>query len=285
MKPLHRLAQVEKLDNMNTNNTKSHDDNPSQDDLKVLAKDSADPLPAKPKRLVLTNKQFIDYIGCLTDITSKVGKPIYKQNKLSNLIEWVLSEFCKKSNGGLIPTEINQGELRNQKIRNKKIGAKILSRAIKNLLHHKIILLHAKHKQSRNATFYKGGSTLFDLLDPVTLKKQNAERSHKKKAEKYVARGFDPEDQKTCACCRLTKSVCSFEVDDQTNLLKPICMPCVLKKSRTGIKPDGWDAAWRLWYLMIETQNDLALTELELNKIEEGGVDRLVDSLLNESEK
>lgn len=212
---------------------------------------------SKPVRIILTKNQFDTYIGCLTDITSKKGKAIAEQTKKYKLMQWLLKDICKRSNGGAVSIGINQLNLRKQKLPNgSPINAVTLSEVIRNLEYHKIIVKVGTYKVGQNSNMFILGDIVMDLLDPIKLNYKSANKAWSKNKERLLLNGLDPDLNKICPCCKTVKFNTSFGIyfDNENEAIvetKPICMECEKSKKRTGIKPNGWDAAWSNFYLSI----------------------------------
>lgn len=228
---------------------------------------------AKPARVIITQDQFDSYIGNLVDITSKMNKTINRQGKLKNYMKIILDDFCEKSNGGMLPTEINQHTWRDQ------IPSKILSRIIKNLIHHNLIVKHANHCSGVRATFYIGGNTMFSLLDSFVFKKMIQSKKCLAKAEKYWNFGYSKNETKLCPCCNTERSCIEFKLMTNSGLLSPVCDECstFYNKNRNVAKPPTWKAAWRAFYALEENSS---LTEAERKMILDGQIETLINEMV-----
>lgn len=237
---------------------------------------------ANPQRVVLTHKQFTDYIGTLVDVTSKKGKTINQQTKMAKVMEFVINDACRRSNGGGVAVGINQLDLRSKTLTDgSTINQNTLSNVLKNIRHYELLKMVTTYTRYQNSNMFILGDILVELLDPITLKRQLKNRCMKKTAEKYGNRGFKIDDEKICPCCRTKKYVTKFGIDDESNLLLPVCGECGIKRNVTKVKPDGWDSAWHSFNLEKKGGINTAVTVKDI----ENAIDRNIDKLIDQEER
>lgn len=240
----------------------------------------------KHRRIILTPNQFKTHIGTLVDITSDKGKTINQQSKLAYLMEYIIKDACKRSNGGLTSYGINQNELRNSKLPDgSKINRDTLTRTMKNLIHHGIFTLIIKGKYKNHCGLFELGILIHELLDPIELDKKAKNTCNKDRRLYFNQMGFNFNEKKICPCCSNLLFITKFDIYcDKDNeaiiVLKPVCRDCEYEKKKFNKSPDGWDSAWSTFYLNIKMFNDLevSITDIEeiRNRIEEREIDKLI---------
>jgi len=235
------------------------------------------PIPQLGERIILTKTQFDNYIGCLVDITSKKGKTISDQSKLATWMRKTLNDFCLASNGGRIATEINQYAI----CKKTKLSRDTLHRILKNLIHYQIIKKYFNHSKGNNATFYIGGDILLELLDPKILEKKDALRNINKLKLKFSSLGHNPDSVKTCECCRESKKVIFFGIDDKSNRVVPVCMSCI-NKHKKGQDVHGYKSAWRQFYMENQSETFKSFEDYEKNEMENISIEQQTIRLLEE---
>jgi hypothetical protein len=201
----------------------------------------------------LTYSQFITYIGCLVDITSKKGKTIAKQSSLAYDMFHVLDKACKDSNGGLTSFHINQEKWETLILPDgTTISKKNMPRIIKNIIHHSIV--HIISPDSVRLKTYQFGQLVLDVLDPVIRNTMKKNRCGPIKRSQYEALGYDVDTKKVCPTCHSDKFITNFGIhqDEELSivLLKPVCDDCIFTKNTTKIIPDGWNGAWNEFFII-----------------------------------
>lgn len=235
---------------MNTNNNFYRDEY-AADGVGSIIIPFETPSAAAPKVKILRPAQFRDNIGTLVDINSKCNKTINQQTSLANLMEWLLKDCCKRSNGGLIAFGINQKELINKTITTKTKGIKqsipkdTLTRCLNNLLHHKILVKVSDYEVGKVANQYILGEIVLALLDPVKTDKKNTNTCSKAVRGEYESMGYNVDDKKICPISNRELFITEFEIDQDTFLLVPICWD--MRRGNKGkiINVDCWNQAWR----------------------------------------
>lgn len=191
------------------------------------------PLGESPKRKSsITKKQFNDHIGCLTDITSKMDKPIHKQNALSALMFWLLNESIRKSDSGKNTFTINQLALLDVVLpaTGKKITKQRLTNAIKNMTHHKMIESVSSYQVGVRATNYILLPKITDLLE-IAEKDRLDDRDRKinpcqtDTRIRYDLAGYCADDKKVCKECDRVLFLTKFGIYCDHHLYD-VCYDC-----------------------------------------------------------
>ena len=149
-----------------------------------------------PPRIILTKNQ-LRVLGNLPHLKKTLGQ----QKRSFEVVKYIFQTFLARSNGGIIPTEINQATLRKVKVGGKLLTPKMVSSCIKFLVSNKLIVNHYRQCKGKNAIFYIGGELVKDLLDPIKLARDNQDRRIAKIWDKHRHHGYDPDEKKTCMCC------------------------------------------------------------------------------------
>lgn len=218
---------------------------------------------AKPRRVIITDKQFKVYFSCLVDITSESKKPklIGKQSKLEYCIKQILDEVCVKTSGGIISSEFNQLVFRSNPMKNGDIPSRdTVSRSIKNIEHYQMLIKIKDGIMTKSASEYELGQIVKDILDPIIIKRMERNRAENNKKVRFKEMGFDFRQTKLCPCCEDEQYITDFGIfEHKTNLsiieIKPVCEKCQ-KARRSGKMSEEWmirfNSAWATFYRKIE---------------------------------
>lgn len=250
---------------------------------------------SKPQRIVLSHKQFESHIGTLVDLNSLKGKTINENSKVSKCMEWLLTDACKRSNGGASVFGINQGKLRKDK--NNPSGlfpSKTLSKSVKNLVHHELIVKVCDYNRFKNSDMFKLGDTIMELLDPVIVDAKFNNKARKETIELFRSMGINPNDKKICPCCRQLLFVTKFKIHEHDNasiqMVNPVCKECEYKntvvkntqraKGLPEASIDGYKTAWSAFFLEKEQLGNMTISEREVLDQHKRIEDKMIKQLL-----
>ena len=185
-------------------------------------------------------------------------KPIHKYPRQFEVFKYILKDFMVKSNGGIIPTEINQKKLWNIEVNGIILSHDIITKVLKFCKTHDIMVPTSSYSPTNHAKFYVGGKLMKQLLEsnqskPMKLKKETKPKYLEKMRTEYINYGFNPDDRQTCSCCNNYIRIINFKIwDDDWGLsLAPVCKSCHVKT------PDAAKSALRLFFLERDKQFEL----------------------------
>lgn len=251
---------------MKENNLDTESDNQFSSELLADGKHNVEPC-IKPPRVIFTKGQ-IETIGTINNGL----KPLYKQKRLFEVWQYIINSYMIRSNGGVIPTEINQKSLLDVKVKGKLLNAQIITRAIQFSLDNGLLIKHMTHAPGKNSIFYIGGQLMKDYLDPNALKQEKEIRWVKTTWEKYRLMGYDPDERHVCKCCTTNLKAVNFKIWEKDDCLSPVCNSCWY------INPAAAKSAIRAFKFEQETQIIMDYCA----KQDEGDLDYQVEVLLKE---
>ena len=182
----------------------------------------------KPPRVIFTQKQ-LETMGSLQN----GFKPLYKQSRLFEVCKSIINDYMVRSNGGNIPTEINQKKLSITKVKGKPLNYDIITKSMKFFIGNNILKVHSSHCAGRNSIFYVGGQFMDDCLDPIITRTEYTKSLYDNLTEKYRISGFDPKSRSTCKCCNTSRRAVDFQIFEDKNCLSPVCKQCYIQNIDT----------------------------------------------------
>jgi hypothetical protein len=174
-----------------------------------------------PHRVIFTPNQW-DTIGSLQN----GFKQLHLQKRLFLVVKYILKDYMIKSNGGNIPTEINQKKLVGIKVNKKPLEKKIITKSLKFLISNDLIQKKFNYAPGRNSIFYVAGNLMNEMLDPIQIKKAKKIDWEKELTRKYYAHGYNPNEGKTCVVCHTVKISLDFAIWEDKDCLDPVCTEC-----------------------------------------------------------
>lgn len=227
---------------------------------------------SKRGRLIFNTANF-EYLGCLEYGT----KLLHKQSNSFSVFQYIIKQFQRKSQGGVIPTEINQRLLEEELINGKLVSRRVITKLLKFCLEHKILVKTHQYRPGKNSIFYKGGELMIQLLKP-TKKEISQIKKHKldeSLVQYYTDMGFDAFAKTPCRVCfdrNGSIESYNFNIREREECLEPVCKDCKVNH------PEATKSAYRLFYV---EQDALGSIDIKTDHDTTDPTDPKPDKILN----